>query len=95
MAYKAAWDSTDQIAHRAVQEGIIDRFGTLDGSDGGDSQRYSLSLEWHHTSEYGLTRLLAYGYYYDLDLFSDFTSSSTILLTVISSNKRTADGSAA
>ena len=73
MAYKAKWDSTDQIAQHAVREGIIDRFGTLDDSDGGNSQRYSLSAEWHRTGENGLTRLVAYGYYYDLDLFSNFT----------------------
>jgi len=73
MAYKADWDSTDQVARRAVDEGIISRFGTLDPTDGGNSQRYSISGEWHRATANGMTRVLAYGYYYDLDLFSNFT----------------------
>jgi hypothetical protein len=73
MAYKGGWDSTDQVAKRAVNEGLISRFGTLDPSDGGESQRYSISGEWHRATANGMTRVLAYGYYYDLDLFSNFT----------------------
>jgi hypothetical protein len=73
MLYKSGWDSTDQVARRAVNEGIISRFGTLDPSDGGDSQRYSLSGEWHRATANGMTRVELYGFYYDLDLFSNFT----------------------
>lgn len=73
MGYKAGWDSTDQIPQRAVDAGIIGRFGTLNASDGGSSQRYGLSAEWHRTGEDQISRILAYGYYYDLSLFSDFT----------------------
>ena len=73
MAYKAGWDSTDQVAKRAVNQRIISRFGTLDGSDGGDSQRYSISGEWHRATTNGMTRVTAYAFYYDLDLFSNFT----------------------
>ncbi len=46
MAYGGRWNSTDQIAQRAVEQGLIGRFGTLDASDGGESQRYSLSLDY-------------------------------------------------
>jgi hypothetical protein len=73
MAYKAGWDSTDQVAERAVRESVISRFGTLDPSDGGNSQRYSVSGEWHRAAPNGMTRVMAYGYHYDLDLFSNFT----------------------
>ncbi|HWP67504.1 MAG TPA: TonB-dependent receptor [Candidatus Limnocylindria bacterium] len=73
MAYKGGWDSTDQVAKRAVNQGLISRFGTLDPSDGGDSQRYSLSGEWHRATSNGTTRVSAYAFYYDLDLFSNFT----------------------
>ena len=73
MGYKAEWDSTDQIAERAVARGDIDRFGLIDASDGGDSQRYSLSGEWHRRDAASTTRAMAYGYYYDLDLYSNFT----------------------
>lgn len=73
MGYKAKWNATDQIALRAVDSGLIDRFGALDPTDGGNSQRYSLTGEWHRQDSHGETKFLTYGYYYDLDLFSDFT----------------------
>ena len=73
MGYKAQWNATDQIASRAVASGLIDRFGALDPTDGGNSQRYSLTGEWHRKDSRSTTTLLAYGYYYDLDLFSNFT----------------------
>jgi hypothetical protein len=43
LAYGARWHSTDQIPQRAVTAGLIDRFGAIDPTDGGTTQRYSLS----------------------------------------------------
>ena len=57
MGYKADWNSTDQIPKRAVDSGRIDRFGLIDPTDGGDSQRYSLTAEWHRQSESSMDRL--------------------------------------
>lgn len=73
MASKADWKSTDQIAARAVNQGVIDRFDALDPTDGGDSQRYSLTGEWHRQDSESETKLLAYGVYSKLNLYSDFT----------------------
>jgi outer membrane receptor protein involved in Fe transport len=73
MAYKGEWDATDQIPARAVDEGLIGRFGGLDASDGGDSYRVSGSLEWQRTRGNRATRITAYGIGYDLNLFSNFT----------------------
>jgi hypothetical protein len=73
MGYKATWNSTDQIPRRAVDAGTLDRFGLIDPSDGGDSQRYSLTAEWHRREVDGATHVMAYGYYYNMDLFSNFT----------------------
>ena len=73
MGYKAKWNATDQIAQRAVNSGVINRFEAIDPTDGGNSQRYSLTAEWHRQSEASATKVMAYGYYYDLDLFSNFT----------------------
>ena len=39
MGYSGKWNSTDQIAQRAVDEGLIDRLGTIDPSDGGRTYR--------------------------------------------------------
>jgi len=73
MAYRAEWDSTDQIPLRAVESGLIDRFGSIDTSDGGDSYRFSGSLEWQRTQGATSTRVSAYGIGYDLSLFSNFS----------------------
>jgi outer membrane receptor protein involved in Fe transport len=73
MGYHATWNSTDQIPQRAIDDGRIGRFGVVDGSDGGESSRYSASLEWQRTNGNASTRLTAYGLKYGLDLFSNFT----------------------
>jgi outer membrane cobalamin receptor len=69
--YRGKWDSSDQIADNAVP--LVGAFGTLNTSDGGNSQRYSLQAEWHRQGANSATKITAYGFYYDLDLFSDFT----------------------
>jgi TonB-dependent receptor-like protein/carboxypeptidase family protein len=73
MAYHGSWTSTDTVPERALASGLISRFGTLDPSDGGHSDRYSLSGEWQHGSGSTLTKITAYGVGYDLQLFSNFT----------------------
>ena len=73
MGYKAKWNSSDQIPLRAVSSSAIDRFGLIDPTDGGDSQRYSLTAQWHHTTGNSKTTVMVYGFYYDLHLFSNFT----------------------
>ena len=69
--YHGKWDSSDQIAANAVP--LVGFFGTLNPTDGGNSQRYSLQAEWHRQSANSETKVMVYGFYYDLDLFSDFT----------------------
>ncbi len=73
MGYRGVWDSTDQIPSRAVGDGTLDRFGTIDTTDGGDSYRYSGSFEWQRTRNNASTKLTAFGLAYDLNLFSNFT----------------------
>jgi hydrogenase/urease accessory protein HupE len=70
-AYHGKWNSSDQLAENAVP--LVGYFGTLNPTDGGDSGRYSLQAEWHRADENSDTKIMAYGFYYDLDLFSDFT----------------------
>ena len=70
-AYHGKWNSSDQIAANAVP--VVGFFGTLNPTDGGHSQRYSLQSEWHRQGVNSASNIVAYGFYYDLDLFSDFT----------------------
>ena len=73
MAYSNGWNSTDQVAQRAIDQGIIGRFGTLDPTDGGTSSRFSLSSNWAQSSEYGQSKVSAYVVRSDLQLFNNFT----------------------
>jgi hypothetical protein len=68
--YYGVWNSSDQIA---ASFGSTNLFGTLNPTDGGNSQRYSLQAEWHRADAHSETKITAYAFYYDLDLFSDFT----------------------
>jgi hypothetical protein len=70
-AYHGKWNSSDQIAANAVP--LVGFYGTLHPTDGGNSQRYNLQAEWHRQHASSQTQIMAYGFYYDLDLFSDFT----------------------
>ena len=73
MAYKNSWTSTDQIARRAVDEGLISRWGTLDPTDGGNSSRYSLSTRISGINELGRTQLETYAIRSTLTLYNNFT----------------------
>jgi hypothetical protein len=69
--YHGKWNSSDQIPVTATP--LVGFFGALNPSDGGNSQRYSLQTEWHRERANSKTKIALYGFYYDLDLFSDFT----------------------
>jgi outer membrane receptor protein involved in Fe transport len=73
MAYKNSWTSTDQIAQRAVDDGLISRWGTLDPTDGGNSSRYSVSARMSQTNALGVTKLEAYAIRSTLTLYNNFT----------------------
>ena len=73
MAYSNGWNSTDQVAQRAIDQGIIGRLGSLDPTDGGTSSRFSLSGNWAQSSEYGQSKVSAYIVRSDLQLFNNFT----------------------
>jgi TonB-dependent Receptor Plug Domain/TonB dependent receptor len=73
MAYSGHWFSTDQIPLRAVESGLIGRFGNIDPTDGGFAHRYPLSGRWHETTAEAATRINAYVVKSDLSLFNNFT----------------------
>jgi outer membrane receptor protein involved in Fe transport len=72
-AYDGVWRSTDQIPRRAVLAGTLDRYGTVDESDGGESHRYSIGLDWSSRVGAAQVRARAFATDYRLDLFSNFT----------------------
>jgi len=74
MGYSGKWNATDQIAQRALDQGLVSRFGAIDPSDAGQTSRFSLSLDRHKTLDNGgVFHMDAYVIKYRLDLFSNFT----------------------
>jgi hypothetical protein len=73
MGYWADWRSTDQVPQRAVESGLIDRFGLVDASDRGQENRQMVVGEWQRMSGAASLRATAYAQRNSLNLFSNFT----------------------
>jgi len=71
--YTNNWTATNQIPQALVNAGTLNLYGTMDASDGGNSNRYSFSSNlWNKGSNWKNDANL-YALYYDVDLFSNFT----------------------
>jgi len=73
MGSDGEWLATDQIPRRAVEQGIVDRFGLLDAGPRGQTARYSLSGEAHRGGGDSLFSVSGYVVSYDFNLISNFT----------------------
>ena len=74
MYYHQIWTNTTDIPVRAIPTGLVpDRFGTLDPTDGGHSQRASLSLEYHAQLGNGTLSTSGFFIHNQLHIFNDFT----------------------
>jgi outer membrane receptor protein involved in Fe transport len=80
MGYDGRWDSTDQIPERAVGGDCatipfcISRFGYVDDTSGGESHRYSLSVDaWSNLDDGRGWTASAWLMDYHLQLISNFT----------------------
>jgi outer membrane receptor protein involved in Fe transport len=72
-SYGARWTATDGYPERALERAYITRFGTLDPTDGGHTQRHLVIARRQTTSDRAITRLTGYAQYYDFGLFSNLT----------------------
>lgn len=74
MGYGGDWKGSGQIAARAVEQGLISRFGALDPTEGGNSTRHQIALiarlRPNDSSEF---RALLYVGTYRFNMFSNFT----------------------
>jgi len=73
MAYNARWNATDQIPADLVDEGSLGRFASLDPTDGGRTERVSLSGQATRRATDGEWRFSAYAIRSRLSLYSNFT----------------------
>ncbi|MFY0568700.1 TonB-dependent receptor [Archangium lansingense] len=73
-SYGSGWNASGQIPLREVNAGRLDRFGTLNDSEGGNSQRHSAYATWRTlVGDDGEVNVMAYAVQYRLSLYSDFT----------------------
>lgn len=73
MAYVNRWNSTDQVPQRAITGGLLDRFGSEDPTDGGNTNRFALSGRIAQSDDLGSWKANAYVVKSQLDLFNNFT----------------------
>ena len=74
LGYYADWNASGLIPENLVQDGTLDRFDSLDPSEGGDTTRVQgkLQMDWYPLPN-GHLSANAYVSYYDFELFSNFT----------------------
>lgn len=71
---KSQWNGSGEIPLRAVHDGSLDRFGSIDPSEGGKTLRSTGRLNYHYDRPAGGRFFAnAYAQYYRFDLFTNFT----------------------
>ncbi len=72
--FQSSWDASGQIPERAVNQGLITRFGAIDDTEGGETSRQSLNIQMTSQNEDGSSfRHQVSLIRYDFSLFSNFT----------------------
>ncbi len=73
-AFSSKWDASGQIPTRAVENGDISRFGSIDNTEGGNTGRTNANLSLVTSLKNGgLIKNQALYSYYDFNLYSNFT----------------------
>lgn len=72
--FNSKWDASGQIPQRAIDEGIITRFGAIDNTEGGNTGRTNVNLQYlKHVDANTFVRSSAYYSRYNFELYSNFT----------------------
>src|SRR5688572_2276168 len=73
LGFENHWHSTDQIPQRAIDAGLISRFGFIEETDGGETYRHVGVVDWQRSGTDSSTRVTAFGQRYGVQLFHNFT----------------------
>ena len=72
--FDSKWDASGQIPQRAVDAGMISRFGAIDSTEGGETSRTNLVLNFDRTvDDQAVFMNKVYYTLYDFELYSNFT----------------------
>lgn len=72
--FSSKWDASGQVPQRAIDQGLIGRFGAIDDTEGGQTSRTNFVLD--HNKNLGIGKSLhtmAFVSHYDFELYSNFT----------------------
>jgi outer membrane cobalamin receptor len=80
--FSSQWDASGQIPERAVNNGLISRWGAIDDTEGGNTNRSNISLKINrYLDDNANWQSLFYFTHYEFNLFSNFTLFSDIYPT--------------
>ena len=72
--FNSEWDASGQIPQRAVDAGMISRFGAIDDTEGGNTSRTNLSLQYlKYINSKSFIKNNFYHTLYNFELYSNFT----------------------
>ncbi len=72
--FSSKWDASGQIPVRAVEQGLISRFGAIDDTEGGETSRSNIGINYlRNLDNNTFLTSNAYFAHYDFLLFSNFT----------------------
>ena len=73
-AFTSKWNASGQVPERAVESGLINRFGSIDPTEGGNTERYNINLILGHRFTNGSNwDNQAFYSRYKFNLYSNFT----------------------
>jgi len=72
--FQSKWDASGQVPQRAIDQGLISRFGAIDDTEGGNTSRSNFLVNYtRQLDEHSRVKSKAYLSKYDFELFSNFT----------------------
>lgn len=72
--FNSSWNASGQIPERAVTEGIIDRFGSIDNTEGGNTSRVNVLAKYDYKPNANQQLKTSLYYIHNVfNLYSDFT----------------------
>ncbi|WP_212006175.1 TonB-dependent receptor [Chitinophaga sp. HK235] len=72
--FTSGWNASGQIPERAVEQGLISRWGSIDPTEGGNTSRTNAALTFiHHSNAQEYWKSFFFYSRYKFNLYSDFT----------------------
>ncbi|OIQ40284.1 MAG: TonB-dependent receptor [Bacteroidetes bacterium MedPE-SWsnd-G1] len=72
--FTSHWDASGQIPQRAVDSGMITRFGAIDDTEGGNTSRTNVLFNYDtRINEFSTLKNTVFMSHYDFELYSNFT----------------------